>query len=142
LDLTPTTISIQLADYSIRQPVGILEDVPVRVDEFVIPCDFFVMDTNKSPHMPLILGRPFLATAGAEINVQAGALSFCICGERVDFCFPPPIPTPTPSLHSLQRLYLHPLQHQYLWFLLMFLLVSRSLMEMEDPIFGNPGIMV
>ena len=69
LDLTPTTISIQLPDCSIRQHVGILEDLPVRVGEFVIPCDFFVVDMEESPHMPLILGRPFLATAGAEINV-------------------------------------------------------------------------
>jgi len=69
LDLTPTTISIQLADCSTRQPVGILEDVLVRVGEFVILCDFFVVDMEKSPHMPIILWRPFLATAGAEINV-------------------------------------------------------------------------
>jgi len=47
--------------------------------------------------MPIILGRPSLATAGAEINVQAGTLSFYICGERVDFCFPPPLPTPAPA---------------------------------------------
>jgi len=97
LDLTPTTISIQLADCSIRQPTGILEDLPVKVGEFVVSCDFFVVDMEESPHMPLILGRPFLVTAGAEINVQAGTLSFCICGERVDFCFPPPIPTPAPA---------------------------------------------
>jgi len=97
LDLTPTTVSIQLADCSIRQPVGILEDVPVRVGEFIIPCNFFVMDMNESPHMPIILGRPFLATAGAEIDVQAGTLSFRICGERVDFCFPPPIPSSVPA---------------------------------------------
>ena len=56
LDLTPTTISIQLANCSIRQPVGILEDLPVRVDEFVVPCDFFVVDMEESPHIPLILG--------------------------------------------------------------------------------------
>jgi len=97
LDLTPTTISIRLVDYSIRQPVGILEDVPVQVGEFVIPCDFFVMDMDESPHMPIILGRPFLATAGAKINVQTGTLSFRICGERVDFFFPPPIPSPAPA---------------------------------------------
>jgi len=46
--------------------------------------------------MPLILGRPFLAAVGAEIEVRVGTLSFRICGERVDFCFPPPIPTPAP----------------------------------------------
>ena len=97
LELTPTTTLIQLADCSTRQPVGILEDVPVRVGEFVVPCDFYVVDMEESPHMPIILGRPFLATAGAEINVQAGTLSFCICGERVSFCFPPPMPTPAPT---------------------------------------------
>ena len=91
LNLTPTTISFQLADCSIRQPVGILEDVPIRVGEFVIPCDFFVMDMDESLHMPIILGRPFLASAGAEIDVQAGMLSFRIYRERVDFCFTPPI---------------------------------------------------
>jgi len=52
LDLTPTTISIQLADYSIRRLVGILKDVSVRVGEFVIPCDFFVMDMDKNPYVP------------------------------------------------------------------------------------------
>ena len=96
LELTPTTTLIQLADGSTRQPVGILEDIPVKVDEFVIPCDFFVVDMDESPSMPIILGCPFLATAGVEINVQAGTLSFGICGERVDFCFPPSIPTPSP----------------------------------------------
>jgi len=69
LDLTPTAISIQLADCSIRQPVGILEDLLVRMGEFVVPCNFFVVDMEEIPHIPLILGRPFLATAGAEINV-------------------------------------------------------------------------
>ena len=73
------------------------EDVPVRVGEFVVPCDFYVVDMEESPHMPIILGRPFLATAEAEINLQAGTLSFRICEEMVDFCFPPPIPTPAPA---------------------------------------------
>jgi len=99
LDLTPTAISIWLADCSIRQPVGILDDLPVRVGKFVIPCDFFIVDMDENPHMPIILGRPFLATAGVEINVQAGTLSFCICGERVDFCFHPSIPAPTPTTY-------------------------------------------
>ena len=98
VDLTPTTISIQLADCSIRQPIGILEDVPIRVGEFLIPCDFFIMNIGESLHVPLILGRPFLATAGAKIDVQAGTLSFRICGKKVDFCFPPSIPSPAPTI--------------------------------------------
>jgi len=69
LDLTPTTISIQLANCSIRQPIGILEDLLVRMGEFVVPCYFFVVDMEESLHMPLILGRPFLAIVGAEINM-------------------------------------------------------------------------
>ena len=69
LELTRTTTLIQLADCSTRQPVGILEDVPVKVGEFVIPCDFFVVDMDESPSMPIILGRLFLATAGAKIHV-------------------------------------------------------------------------
>jgi len=132
LDLTPTTttISIQLIDCSIRQLVGILEYVSVQVGEFVILCDFFVMDMDESPHMPIIMGKPFLATTGVEIDMQAGTLSFRICGERVDFCFPPPIYLPQ-HLPPLR-----PLQHLYLLLLLMFLLASRFLMEMEDFAYG------
>ena len=59
LDRTPTPISIQLVDCSIRQPAGILENLPVRVKGFVVPCDFFVVDMEESPHIPLILGRRF-----------------------------------------------------------------------------------
>jgi len=59
LDLTSTTISIQLVDCSIRQPVGILEDVPVWVGEFGIPCDFFVMDVDESSHVLSFWGDVF-----------------------------------------------------------------------------------
>ena len=45
-DPTPTSITIQLADYSIRRPVGILEDVPVQVGKFPVPCDFVVLDMD------------------------------------------------------------------------------------------------
>ena len=56
LDLTPNTTTIQLADCPIRQPVGFLGDFPIRVGDFVIPCAFFVVDMEESPHMPIILG--------------------------------------------------------------------------------------
>ena len=68
-DLTPTSMMIQLADCSIRQPVGILEDVPIQVGKFLIPCNFIVLDMAEDFPAPLILGRPFLATAGAVIDV-------------------------------------------------------------------------
>ena len=134
---------IQLADCSTRQPVGILEDVPVRVGEYVIPCDFYVVDMEESPHMPIILGRPFLATAGAEINVQAGTLSFCICGVRVDFSFPPPmLPQLLLPHYLLQHLPLHSLQCQSPPFLPPFLTVLRPSMEMEDLTRGLPGMLL
>jgi len=63
-DLMPAHLTIQLADCSTRQPVGILEDVPIQVGKFLIPCDFIVLDMDEDFPTPLILGRPFLATAG------------------------------------------------------------------------------
>ena len=55
------------------------------------------MDMDESPHVPIILGRPFFATAGAIINVQAGTIIFQFYGKRVDFCFLPPTPSLVPS---------------------------------------------
>ena len=85
-DLTPTSITIQLADCSIRQPVVILEDVSIQVGKFLIPCDFVVLDMDEDFPAPLIF---VLATAGIVIVVQADTLSFQLCEERVDFSFPP-----------------------------------------------------
>ncbi|XP_057999286.1 uncharacterized protein LOC131178345 [Hevea brasiliensis] len=62
-DLKPTTISLQLADRSIKYPVGILENVPLKVGKFFIPMDFVVLEIEEDVRMPIILGRPFLATA-------------------------------------------------------------------------------
>jgi len=87
LDLLPTIMIIQLADRSVKRSVGILEDVPVQVGKFVIPCDFIVMDMDENPEVPIILGRPFLATARAVIDVQADTMSFQVCGETIDFHF-------------------------------------------------------
>jgi len=95
-NLQPSSLTVQLADCSTRQPVGILEDVPVQVDQFIIPCNFIVMDIDRDFQAPLILGRPFLATARVVIDVQADTLSFQLCGEKVDFCFPPHTPSSVP----------------------------------------------
>jgi len=75
-DLRPTTLVIQLADGSIRHPVGVLEDIPVQLGNSVVPCNFLVLDMDESVQAPVILGRPFLATAGAVIDVNADTLSF------------------------------------------------------------------
>jgi len=99
-DFQPTDLVIQLADRSIKRPMGILEDVPVQVGKFIIPSDFIVLDIDENFQAPLTLGRPFLATTGAMIDVQAGTISFQLCGKRVDFYFPQPTPSPLPALFT------------------------------------------
>ncbi|XP_052181094.1 uncharacterized protein LOC127794196 [Diospyros lotus] len=83
---TPTTVSLQLADRSIKYLRGVVEDVLVKVDKFIFLVDFIVLDMEEDHDMPLILGRPFLATERALIDVQQGKLSFRINDEvlRID----------------------------------------------------------
>ena len=75
-ELRPTRITLQLADRSIRHPRGIVEDVLVKVDRFVFPADFIILDMAMTPspknQIPIILGRPFLATADANISCRTG----------------------------------------------------------------------
>ncbi|GJV34846.1 reverse transcriptase domain-containing protein [Tanacetum coccineum] len=62
---------LELADRSISTPTGIAEDVFVKVGTFYFPADFVVVDYDADPRVPLILGRPFLRTARALIDVHA-----------------------------------------------------------------------
>ncbi|KAG7568017.1 Integrase catalytic core [Arabidopsis thaliana x Arabidopsis arenosa] len=70
----PTKISLVLADRSIRRPIGVLLDIPITIGECQIPTDFIVLEVEKEPKDPLILGRPFLSTAGANIDVPNGKI--------------------------------------------------------------------
>ena len=71
-ELKPTTITLSLADRSVKIPKGNVEDVLVQVDKFYYPVDFIVLDTEPvavgANYVPIILGRPFLATSNAIIN--------------------------------------------------------------------------
>ena len=71
-ELRPTRMSVQLADRSVKFPLGMLENVPVRIGQFYIPTDFIIMDIKDDSNIPIILGRPFLATVGAIIDVKNG----------------------------------------------------------------------
>ena len=77
-ELKPTNITLSLADRLVKIPKGIVEDVSVKVDKFYYPVDFVVLDTEpiaSGPnHVPIILGRPFLATANAIINCRNGVM--------------------------------------------------------------------
>ncbi|KAL5580046.1 hypothetical protein UlMin_012488 [Ulmus minor] len=78
-EIKPITVVLQLADRSVRKPRGIVEDVLVQIDKFYYPVDFLVLDTtaivNTESKIPLILGRPFLATANALINCRNGLMT-------------------------------------------------------------------
>ncbi|XP_073019377.1 uncharacterized protein [Primulina eburnea] len=84
-EVKPTTISLQLAVRSIKYPRGAIEDVLVQVDKFIFPVDFVVLDMEEDREIPLILGRPFLATGKALIDVQKGELVLRFYEESVIF---------------------------------------------------------
>ena len=84
-EVQPTTISLLLADRSFVHPYGIVEDVLVKVDKFIFPKDFVILDMEEDAEVPIILGRPFLATGRALIDVQDGKLTFRLNDEEVTF---------------------------------------------------------
>ena len=84
-ELTPTTITLQMADRSMARPEGILEDVLVKVGKFVFLVDFVVMQMEEDTQILLLLGRPFLATGAALIDVQKGELTLRVGDEAVQF---------------------------------------------------------
>ena len=77
-ELKPTSITLLLADRSIKIPKGTIEDVLIQVDKFYYPVDFVVLDTEPVAvgpnHVPIILGRPFLATSNSIINCRNGVM--------------------------------------------------------------------
>ncbi|KAK3143069.1 hypothetical protein QOZ80_4BG0357730 [Eleusine coracana subsp. coracana] len=87
--LEPTGMCLELADQSVRFPNGIVEDVPVQIGDRIVPVDFIVLDMDKRMRTPLILGRPFLRTTKASIDVGSGEISFDISGTPYSFKFRP-----------------------------------------------------
>ena len=80
-----TTVTRQLADRSLKHPRGVIEDVLVKVDKFIFPTYFIVLDMEEDKEIPIILGRPFLATSGALINVQKGELKLRALEDKITF---------------------------------------------------------
>jgi hypothetical protein len=89
LPLEPTGMCLELGNKSFRYPLGIAEDVPVKVGHHFIPVDLVVLEMRKREKPPLILGRPFLKTVGATIDVSKGEINFDINGEKSCFKFRP-----------------------------------------------------
>ena len=90
----PTTITLQLADRSLKHPEGggggggggwFIEDVLVKVDKFIFSIDFIFLDMEEDKEIPIILGRLFLATSGALIDVQKGELKLRALEDEITF---------------------------------------------------------
>ncbi|XP_039129088.1 uncharacterized protein LOC120265278 [Dioscorea cayenensis subsp. rotundata] len=81
----PTIVTLQLADCSLKHPRGVIEDVLVKIDKFIFPADFIVLDMEEDKDIPILLGRPFLATGRALIDVQKGELCLRVQEEEVTF---------------------------------------------------------
>ncbi|GJX64220.1 reverse transcriptase domain-containing protein [Tanacetum coccineum] len=84
-ELTPTCMTLELTDRSISQPIGIAEDVYVKIGKFQFLAGFVVVDFDADPRVPLILGRSFLKTGHALIDVYEGELTLRVGKEAVTF---------------------------------------------------------
>ena len=67
--LTPMSMCLQLVDQSVRYPIGIAENIPVKIWNFFVLVDFIVLDMQEDMKTPLVLGRPFLSTTNGHIDV-------------------------------------------------------------------------
>ncbi|XP_012846939.1 PREDICTED: uncharacterized protein LOC105966909 [Erythranthe guttata] len=84
-EIEPTAITLQLADRSLVYPKGVLEDVLVKVDEFILPADFVILDMDEDREIPIILGRPFLATSRTVIDCASGDLTMTVHDQTIKF---------------------------------------------------------
>nr|GEU73201.1 reverse transcriptase domain-containing protein [Tanacetum cinerariifolium] len=84
-ELTLTCMTLELADRSVSKPIGIANDVPFKVGVFHFPTDFVVVDFEPDPRVPLILGRCFLKTSRALIDVHKGELTLCIENKAITY---------------------------------------------------------
>ena len=80
--LVATEVSLQMADKSTAVPIGICEDVPFSIANVLIPTDFVILEMPEDDNLSIILGRPFLNTAGAVINCTESKVTFN--GYRLD----------------------------------------------------------
>ncbi|GKE45293.1 reverse transcriptase domain-containing protein [Tanacetum coccineum] len=81
----PTCMTLELADRSITEPIGIAKDVRLMVGKFQFPADFVVVNFEPDPRVPLILGRGFLKTSRALIDVYEGEITLRVGKEAITF---------------------------------------------------------
>ena len=84
-DPKPTAMRILMANRTVKRPIGILHDVLVKVESFIFPADFFILDCEVDFEVPIILGRPFLATGRALVDREKVQMKFWLNNEEVIF---------------------------------------------------------
>ncbi|GJY95168.1 putative reverse transcriptase domain-containing protein [Tanacetum coccineum] len=84
-ELAHTKLTVELADRTVKYPKGIAENVLVGIGKFTFPVDFIILDMPEDIKVPLILGRPFLSTARAKINVYKRKITLRVGEERIVF---------------------------------------------------------
>ncbi|GKC04318.1 retrovirus-related pol polyprotein from transposon TNT 1-94 [Tanacetum coccineum] len=84
-ELAHIKLIVELADKTVKYPKGIAENVLVGIGKFVFPIDFIILDMHKDVKVPLILGRPFLSTAHAKIDVFKRKITLRVGDEKIIF---------------------------------------------------------
>ncbi|XP_070008097.1 uncharacterized protein [Nicotiana sylvestris] len=80
-----TSMRLQMADKMMNRPLGIIDEVLIRVEKFILLADFVILDCKVDYEVPIILGRPFLATRKALVDVEEGELTFRVGDEKWSF---------------------------------------------------------
>ncbi|XP_047253755.1 uncharacterized protein LOC124887879 [Capsicum annuum] len=84
-DPTPTNMSLVMEDRSVKWTIGVLHDVLVNLADFIFPANFLILDCEVDFEVPIILGRPFLATKRVLVDIELNELKFRLNGKEVSF---------------------------------------------------------
>ena len=84
-DSKPTAMRLLMADRTMKRPIGILHDVVVKVESFIFPADFAILDCEVDFEVPIILERPFFATGRALVDMEKGQMTFQLNNEEATF---------------------------------------------------------
>ena len=87
-EYSPTLITLQMADKTTKQPIEMIEDVLLRIDQHVIPTDFIILDVPEDDKLSIILGRPFLSTTRANVDYSSDKIVFSIYDDQIVRYFP------------------------------------------------------
>ena len=84
-DPKPTAMRLLMANQTMKRPIGILQDVLVKVESFIFSADFVILDVEVNFSVPIILGRPFLSTGRVLVDMEKGQMTFRLNNEEATF---------------------------------------------------------